>query len=185
MNKNEIRKEIGELIDSIKQHSDEIGNQKRIPQIELELILSKIKRLYERSIVYNYLHSLEDETQVSVHEPQPYIAPSEPAPQPEIEDVVEVFSVPAPHTEHVVKHAPEPQHKDIKKLIGINEKFQFTKELFENQQSKYNAAIERINAARDKDELHTTLNTISSEQGWKDDHKTVQSFRKLAERIFS
>lgn len=57
MDKNRIRKEIAELINSIKQHSDDIGDKKHIPQLELELILKKIAALYEKSIVFNYLNS--------------------------------------------------------------------------------------------------------------------------------
>lgn len=62
MNKYQLRKEIAELIDSIKEHSDNIGTRKRIPQLELELILSKIKKLYEKSIIFNYInqHHIED-----------------------------------------------------------------------------------------------------------------------------
>ncbi len=56
MNKYQLRKEIAELIDSIKEHSDQIGTRKRIPQLELELILSKIKKLYEKSIIFNYVN---------------------------------------------------------------------------------------------------------------------------------
>lgn len=62
MNKYQLRKEIAELIDSIKEHSDSIGTRKRIPQLELELILSKIKKLYEKSIIFNYInqHHIEE-----------------------------------------------------------------------------------------------------------------------------
>jgi hypothetical protein len=62
MNKYQLRKEIAELIDSIKEHSDNIGTRKRIPQLELELILSKIKKLYEKSIIFNYVnqHHLDE-----------------------------------------------------------------------------------------------------------------------------
>lgn len=62
MNKYHLRKEIAELIDSIKEHSDNIGTRKRIPQLELELILSKIKKLYEKSIIFNYVnqHHLDE-----------------------------------------------------------------------------------------------------------------------------
>lgn len=60
-NTNQLRKEIAELIDNIKTHSDEIGNRKRIQQLELEVITAKIKKLYEKSIVFNYLHSLDED----------------------------------------------------------------------------------------------------------------------------
>lgn len=61
MDKNKLRKEISQLIDSIKEHSDMISNYQRIPQLELEMILSKIKKLYEKSIVFNYLNENEDD----------------------------------------------------------------------------------------------------------------------------
>ncbi len=56
MDKNILREEITVLIDSIKEHSDKITAYERINQLELELILSKIKKLYEKSIVFNYLN---------------------------------------------------------------------------------------------------------------------------------
>lgn len=48
------------LIKSIKLHYDNLENEGRIPSIELELITSKIRKLHEKSIVYNYLHYLEE-----------------------------------------------------------------------------------------------------------------------------
>jgi hypothetical protein len=57
MNKKEIRKEIAVLINSIKEHSDNVGDKEHIPQLELELILHKIEKLYQKSIVFNYLNS--------------------------------------------------------------------------------------------------------------------------------
>lgn len=58
MDKFTIRKEIAALINSIKEHSDNIGNKEQIPQLELELILHKIEKLYQKSIVFNYMNSL-------------------------------------------------------------------------------------------------------------------------------
>ena len=57
MDKSSIRKEIAALINSIKEHSDNIGDNKHIPQLELELILHKIEKLYQKSIVFNHLNS--------------------------------------------------------------------------------------------------------------------------------
>lgn len=58
--KNQLRKEIAALIDNIKEHSDNIGSLKRIPQIELEFITAKIKKVYEKSIIFNYLNAQDD-----------------------------------------------------------------------------------------------------------------------------
>ena len=62
--KNRLRKEMALLIDSIKEHSDEIGNKDHVAQLEMEVINSKIKKLYEKSVVFGYLYALsEEETQ--------------------------------------------------------------------------------------------------------------------------
>jgi hypothetical protein len=61
LDKKAILKEIEVLIRSIKVHYDNIENEYRIPTIELELITSKIRKLHEKSIIYNHLHYLEEE----------------------------------------------------------------------------------------------------------------------------
>ena len=57
MEKSKIRKEIADLIISIKDHTDNIDDTGRVPQLELKSILNKIEQLYEKAIVLNYLHS--------------------------------------------------------------------------------------------------------------------------------
>jgi hypothetical protein len=61
LDKKAILKEIEVLIRSIKVHYDNIENEYRIPTIELELITSKIRKLHEKSIIYNHLHYIEEE----------------------------------------------------------------------------------------------------------------------------
>lgn len=61
MNKKEIGKEIETLIRSIKLHYDNIAEEVRIPTIELELITAKIRKLHEKSIIFNHLHMIEEQ----------------------------------------------------------------------------------------------------------------------------
>lgn len=61
LDKKAILKEIEVLIRSIKVHYDNIENEHRIPTIELELITSKIRKLHEKSIIYNHIHYMEEE----------------------------------------------------------------------------------------------------------------------------
>lgn len=56
-----VLKEILGLIDSIKDHADDLEWNNHIPQIELEFISSKIAKLYEKSIILNFLNTFEDE----------------------------------------------------------------------------------------------------------------------------
>jgi len=66
MNKKEIGKEIEVLIRSIKLHYDNIAEEVRIPSIELELITAKIRKLHEKSIVFNHLHYMEEHKQIDI-----------------------------------------------------------------------------------------------------------------------
>ena len=61
LDKKAILKEIEVLIRSIKVHYENIEHEYRIPTIELELITAKIRKLHEKSIVYNHLHYIEEE----------------------------------------------------------------------------------------------------------------------------
>ena len=61
MNKKEIGKEIEVLIRSIKLHYDNIAEEVRIPSIELELITAKIRKLHDKSIIFNHLHYMEEQ----------------------------------------------------------------------------------------------------------------------------
>jgi hypothetical protein len=61
LDKKAILKEIEVLIRSIKVHYSSIETEHRIPTIELELITSKIRKLHEKSIIYNHLHYVEEE----------------------------------------------------------------------------------------------------------------------------
>lgn len=56
-----VLNEILQLIGSIKEHADDLEWNNHIPQIELEFISSKIAKLYEKSIVLNFLNTFEDD----------------------------------------------------------------------------------------------------------------------------
>jgi hypothetical protein len=56
---NKLRKEITQLIDNVKEHSDYLTDFDRIPHVELEMILVKIKKLHERAIIFNHEYERE------------------------------------------------------------------------------------------------------------------------------
>ncbi len=80
-NKNEIRKEIAALIDSIKKQSDHIGFTREIPQVELDLIIHQIERLYRRTVVFSYLNGLPEEIPAPEIVVETPVTPPTPVPQ--------------------------------------------------------------------------------------------------------
>ena len=188
MSKYQVRKEIAELIDSIKEHSDNIGDIRYIPQLELESILHKIEKLYEKSIVFNYLNSLPEETELE--KPAETFSETEIVAVPEVkveekkEEVVIIKEEKKPEIK-----APEivakPVSKDIKTLIGINDKFQFTNELFQKNAEAYSNAIEKLNNSDNLESGMEILKTFQSNYNWDVDNTVVKRFFDLVNRKFS
>jgi hypothetical protein len=75
MNKYEIRKEMTALINSIKEHSDNSAAKESIPQIELELMLHKIEKLYQKAIVFKHLHAYPAEVTAVAEKKEVITAP--------------------------------------------------------------------------------------------------------------
>ncbi len=208
MDKNKIRKEIATLIDSIKNHSDEIGDNKHIPQLELELILSKIKSLYEKSIVFNYLNSVPEEkiqkeipsttieekimVKISKKEDSQSIDATTATP-------TDLFSEPekkateSPKVEIKVETEKKEEAKqpskinltDIKSAIGINDKFQIANELFEGNMQEYEIAIQQFNSSENMESATMYFNSLQKLYNWDLEHETVKRLLNLIERRYS
>lgn len=208
--KNRIRKEIAELIDNLKSHSDNISSSPSISSFEMELMLHKISKLYEKSVIFHYLCKSPDAVQTSQVTPESELSskkesektaelkeqkiPAEIAPLiPEISKVqspvTDLFGEKIPS-----KEKPKEEKKffpvnkvpvaDMKTAIGINDKFRFINELFHGNSQEYNIAINQINNCRSFDEADVYLNTLRGLYDWKDDSQAVNSFVGLVERRF-
>jgi hypothetical protein len=210
MDRNSIRKEIIALVGNIKNQSDVLANEKYPSQLDLELFLHKIEKLYQKSIVFNHLSLFDGfEEQEQQHIPQVLIAEvpvakkeevvKEPVqqaavpPQPvkAAEPIVQMEPVPV-RPEPVSEKTPEPlappiQKRtlpDLKSVMGINDKFQFTNELFKGNMQEFNIAIEQLNAA---DTLASALNYLKSMQplyGWDEENETFKRLLNIIHRRY-
>lgn len=219
MEKHKIRKEIAELINSIKQHSDDIGDKKHIPQLELEVILKKIAALYEKSIVFNYLNSqntLENEIakliepKVNIEEKiMVEISKAEEKVKEEIQ-AVETIQAPVKEAEPFVEvkkeeleppkvEAPpvqvekpktsvniqKPSISDIKTAIGINDRFQFSNDLFQGNMQEYDIAIQQLNSSENMDSAMIYFGSLQKLYNWDTENETVKRLLELVERRYS
>ncbi len=74
---------------------------------------------------------------------------------------------------------------DLKKSIGINEKFAFINELFDGDLGSYNAAIEQLNNCKNLNEAFNTLsNDLAPKYNWKDEADSFQQLKTLLERRY-
>jgi len=76
--------------------------------------------------------------------------------------------------------------KDIRKLIGINDKYRIISELFLHDGEAYEAAIRAINDSADDTEALGWLHAhVSWNYNWSEEHDTVQLFYELIGRFFA
>jgi hypothetical protein len=84
---------------------------------------------------------------------------------------------------HVLKDTPI---KDLRKGIGINDKFLFVNELFRGDEAMYERSIKTINSFHILPEAEYWINReLKVKLGWDDRKDTVQHFYQLVRRRFS
>ncbi len=76
--------------------------------------------------------------------------------------------------------------KDLRKAIGVNDRFLFINELFRGDESMYERSIKTINTFAILPEAEYWIQReLKTKIGWKDDSETVQQFIQLVKRRFS
>jgi hypothetical protein len=76
--------------------------------------------------------------------------------------------------------------KDLKKAIGINERFQFVQELFKGDEAMYDRSIKTINGFENMAEAEFWMQReLKLKLGWSDAHPLVRQFDQLVRRRFS
>lgn len=76
--------------------------------------------------------------------------------------------------------------KDLRKGIGVNDKFLFINELFRGDEGLYERSIKTINAFNILPEAEYWINReLKIKLGWNDDKEVVQYFYQLVKRRFS
>lgn len=96
-----------------------------------------------------------------------------------------VTDVNPPAIERTVINIPvtvQPENKDIRRLVGINDKYLFISELFGNDKDAYEAIMDELNNL----ETHQqAVNWLNAKMHWDDEQETVQSFYGLLSNFFS
>ena len=76
--------------------------------------------------------------------------------------------------------------KDLRKAIGINDRFLFIDDLFRGDEAMYERSIKTINSFTIYAEAeYWIIRELKVKLGWPNEHKTVQHFDQLVKRRFS
>jgi hypothetical protein len=194
MSKFVIRKEIAALINTIKAHSDTIGNKKIISQEEVEVIVGLIEELHKKIVVFEYLNALPEIPEVSVIVDIASIEATTSIEPNEAIELIEEKSAPLveekpvetlPETKGKQENSNPSKHEFAKMAIGINDKFQFINELFAGKTQEYETAIQQLNALETKEETGIYFRNLLQANNWKEDHATVKRLLHLANGRFN
>ncbi|HNQ11647.1 MAG TPA: hypothetical protein PKH65_01560 [Bacteroidia bacterium] len=74
---------------------------------------------------------------------------------------------------------------DMKKGIGINEKFIFISELFKGDQNSYSTGIEKLNSCQSMSEAERVLQNLSGEFEWQSESTAYTLLHNLVERRYA
>lgn len=200
----QVVKEILDLINRIKDKTDDISLEERIPSLELEVIVSKIEQLHQKAIVLKYLNDHKEEmeqeglvqeieeTKEVEEEKVPIAIKADETDPLSIEqikadiqslniDAVSYNDIAEGETDGSIAEKLQKQPlADIKAAIGINEKFQYINDVFGGDGKAYENAIEKINAAANLDEALQQL----SEADIDTENSSLQSLIELINRKF-
>jgi flagellar hook-basal body complex protein FliE len=72
---------------------------------------------------------------------------------------------------------------DLKKAISLNQRFQFSKELFKGNNQDYEVTIDRLNSSS-REEALKTLESLRSKYSWNNESAIAQDFAELIERRY-
>lgn len=73
---------------------------------------------------------------------------------------------------------------DLKRAIGINEKFLFINELFNGDLGRYNKAIDEFNQLKSREGVDTHLVELKIQNQWDDELEAFQKLKALLDRKF-
>ena len=203
MTKEQIGKEIKELIRSIKTHYTFVEEEDRIPLIELELITSKIRKLYEKSIINNYLYSIDDGVsnleRFSRNASSNQVIETKQELRNDINSAdkvqeilpaadfmtIDFANIPAEANPHETSSKqPVKSLKEIKTLIGINDKFLLINNLFARNDSDFKMAIEYLSQITNLAQSKEYLNALARQNSWNTESYAFVRLIQIVEKRF-
>jgi len=195
-------------IDEIKNIISGFKNNKSVHQIELDLALSKLRNLYDVLLMIDQKDTKAEITD-SVIDKENMTREIIQEQKPESESEMEIIEEKSHESDLEIetladKYQASPKRKetiadkekvknvssklqsrpidDIKKAIGINDKFLYTKELFKSNPSLYNQTINTLNEALSFENAEAYL---KSNFDWDFEDEVVMDFIEIIKRKFS
>lgn len=124
-------------------------------------------------------HISEESFEMNVGAAQPVVPPAYTTqPQESLNDRLAKSVTQTPSVAQKHEHTPI---ADLKRAITLNQRFQFSKELFKGNNQDYEVAIDRLNNTN-RDEAFRQLEQLRSKYAWNNESQITQDFVELIER---
>lgn len=125
-------------------------------------------KVSEKELPKEKVEEIKNDIKLTITEEKPEIL------QPKIEPKVEVKTEEANESKII-----------LPMLIGINDKFRFINELFKQNNSEYNIAIEQLNTLKNWRDTEIYLNSLRTLYEWKENNEVANHFFSIAKKRFS
>ena len=178
------------LLEKIKQ----LNEKEEVGLLDLDLMMDYTRVLY--SDLMEWRNTVGFNSNISAETPET----NQPTPAPEVTKQEPLPRATAPSvelsaspSEYKIKEAQPirfeskgPREEDIRKLIGINDKYQFISELFGNNKEAYEAVIDELNTFEAETEaLNWLKKSVFLEYHWDEQSLSVQSFYQVIGQYFA
>lgn len=174
-------------------HVNEDEVEAELEAIRQKAEFSKQMQAKQSQMKPGFLFEEEEDVPTLIHQPnyQKPVQRKETPAQKEVNEVI-MFETPSindqlktdkPEVTHQLNEAPV---KDLKKAIGINDRFVFINELFRGDETMYERSIKTINNFAIYAEAQYWMEReLKIKLGWDGSNTTVQEFYNLVKRRFS
>jgi hypothetical protein len=194
-----LREALTELTDNIKEHSDRLTDWDRIPVLEMNVVIGKISKLYEKAIVLREMIERSENAGV----PQKDTSKSKVIIEKIQESKDEELALPPAVEEAKKSVLTEEEQKDVEddnslaaklkyrpisdltKSLGINEKYLFSNELFNGNSSEMAETLKTLNNFNSFSDAQQKLNDLSKKYNWDKKNSFYKEFELLVKRRFS
>jgi hypothetical protein len=179
-----ILSQMKEASAKIKEHIRQLEAESHFTHAEAEEFLRQVEKLYRHLSVYE--HSLKNNEiagDLHVHlKIMQSVSPTETG------DTVEKTEEPAkeevkPTVAEEIKASEGPLPRAIE--LSINNKFRIANELFTQNQSEFQAALQQLNSISSQEEAARYLDSLKQVYNWKDENPLVKSFYALVYKRFA
>lgn len=155
--------------------------------IDIDLMLDYTRVIYADLLEMRNRIALSESLEQGKAIQRPAPAPEmkeEPLPEQPLPEAVIEKPMPAPAEE--IPSLKQEINRDIRTLIGINDKYQFISELFGNDKAAYDETLDAVNMMDTYQAVEEWLQSrVARNYGWDDESMTAQMFYGVLSRFFS